>query len=63
MSISDYDSNIMEDPLTEADRRQRLRDIRREQARTLREKLGDDLYDWLDDFFDDFDFLTGETDE
>ena len=58
MPISDYDSNPTDDPLTETDRRQRLRDLRNEQARTLREKLGDPLYDWLDDFCDDFDFLS-----
>lgn len=48
---------IRDDPVSEADQKQRLKDFQREQAETLRDKLGGPLYDWLDDFCDDMDFL------
>ena len=44
------DVKTQDDPLSEAERKQRLKDLQREQAETLREKLGDELYDWLEDF-------------
>ena len=39
---------IQDDPVSEAEQRQRLKEMQREQAQTLRDKLGDSLYDWLD---------------
>ena len=49
---------IKNDPLCEAERKQRLKDLQREQAETLREILGPELFDWLEQFCDDADFLT-----
>jgi len=46
-----------ENPLSEAERKHRVKDMQREQAETLREKLGDELYDWPDSFESDFDSL------
>ena len=45
-------------PLTEAEQKQKLKDLQREQAETLREALGPELYDWLDDFEQDADVLS-----
>ena len=46
-----------DDPLSEAEQRQRLKGVQAEQARTLRQGLGDDLYDWAEAFLDDMNFL------
>ena len=43
--------------LTEVEREQRLKELQREQAETLRDKLGGPLYDWLEDFCDDVGFF------
>jgi len=43
--------------LTEAEQKQRLKDLQREQAETLRDKLGGPLYDWMEEFDPDTDFL------
>jgi len=48
---------MLNDPLSEADQKQRLKDMRREQAETLREGLGAELYDWCEAFEQDMDFL------
>ena len=48
---------VPDDPVSESARKERLRNLKNEQARTLREKLGDELYDWLDDLCDDMKFL------
>jgi hypothetical protein len=53
---------IATDPVTEAEQRQRLKDMQREQAETLRDKLGDELYDWLDEFEPDADVLNENPD-
>ena len=53
---------IATDPLTEAEQGQRLKDMQREQAETLRDKLGDSLYDWLDEFEPDADVLNENPD-
>ena len=47
---------IKDDPVSEAERDRKIRELQDGQARSLREKLGDTLYDWLDSF-DDTDFL------
>jgi hypothetical protein len=52
---------ITTDPLTEAEQKQRLKDMQREQAETLRDKLGDSLYDWLEQFDPDMDFLPDDS--
>ena len=44
-------------PLTDAEREQRIKEIQREQERRLRETIGDELFDWLQDFEDDGDVL------
>ena len=48
---------IQDDPVSESEQKERLKDMQREQARTLRDALGDSLYDWLDEFDPDTDFL------
>lgn len=48
---------IIDDPLSQSEQKQRLKDMQREQAETLRDKLGDDLYDWLESFENDLDGL------
>ena len=48
---------IQDDPLTDSEQKQRLKDIQQQQARTLREKLGDELFDWAEQFDPDTDFL------
>ena len=48
--------------MTGAEQRQRLKDMQREQAETLRDKLGDSLYDWLDEFEHDADVLNENLD-
>lgn len=50
--------DFSDDPVSESEQRLRLQEFQREQAETLRDKLGGPLYDWLDDFCDDLDFLT-----
>ena len=50
---------IQDDPVSESDRKQRIKDLQSEQARTLRDALGDELYDWLESF-DDVEFLVGD---
>ena len=49
--------SIVNDPLTEAEQKQRLKDMQREQVRTLRDALGDELYGWLGEFEHDRDVL------
>ena len=51
-----------ETPLTEAEQKQCLKDLQSEQARTLRDALGDTLYDWLESFDDDLDVFYLEKD-
>ena len=53
---------IQDDPVTGAEQKQRLKDMQREQAETLRDKLGDSLYDWLDEFEHDADVLNENLD-
>lgn len=48
---------VQDDPLTGAEQKQRLKEMQREQAETLRDALGDELYDWLEQFDPDTDFL------
>ena len=48
---------ITTDPVSEAEQRQTLKDIECKQSRTLRDALGDELYDWLEEFCDDMGFL------
>ena len=48
---------VTTDPVSEAEQRQTLKDIECKQSRTLRDALGDELYDWLEEFCDDMGFL------
>jgi len=48
---------VQDDPLTEADQKQRVKELQAEQSRTLRQGLGSELYDWAEAFLDDMDFL------
>ena len=50
MPISDFDVPVADEFLNQAEQEQKLKEIQREQAGTLRDKLGGPLYDWLDDF-------------
>ena len=50
---------IQDDPVSESERQQRIKDLQREQAETLRDALGPELFDWLESF-DDVDFLVGD---
>lgn len=43
--------------LSNAEREQRIKELQSEQARTLREGLGDELYDWCDAFLESGDIL------
>jgi len=52
-----YGQSQGDEPLTEAEQKQRLKDLQREQAETLRDKLGGPLYDWMEEFDPDTDFL------
>ena len=50
---------IQDDPVSESEQQERLKDMQREQAETLRDALGPELFDWLESF-DDVDFLVGD---
>ena len=52
---------IQDDPVSESDRKQRLKNLQRQQAESLRDKLGDELYDWLEQFEPDTDFLPDDS--
>ena len=47
-------------PLTEAERGQRVKALQAEQEKRLRKALGDDLFEWIEDFEQDADVLSRE---
>ena len=44
--------------LSDLEREQKIKEFQQEQEERLRRALGDNLYDWLQDFDDDLDVLT-----
>ena len=48
---------ITDDPVSQSEQEQRLKDMQREQVETLRDALGDELYDWLEAFDQDTELL------